>query len=1201
MLHPSGSRIPSVTILPVLAGLLVASTNSMARPAQEVLTKLSGRGQINVTSQPVKTPVTRNVSTFIVAMQSSNKVLELGKTIERQLTGGESHSYSVSLTQGQYLHVVVSQNSIDVILAVSGPDGKQMFEIDNAKDTKGTETVSLVAESGGKYQVEVRPSDKNVKRGGYSIRIDELRLATAEDRSRVTVQRELEDAKRLDDEFGRLYGRLQYEDALSSARRSLAIREKVLDAYNPAVAVSLNEMALAYYAERKYTEAEPLATRAVSIYEKSSDTQSTGLASSLNTLALIYHAQREFDKAELLYLRVLSLTEKNLGTDNLEVAQSLDLLALLYAQKGQYAQAIPLYQRSLGIREKALDANNTDIVETLNSLAELYRLMGQFDKAEPLYLRGLAIREKVLGPEDPLVAVVLSSLASFYYMKGAYVKAVPLFRRALDIREKKLKPDDPLLAESLNDLTYLNIQMGNYVNAESNYIRALDIVKNAYGPEHPIVATAIGNLAELYRATGEWRKAEPLYKQSLAMREKLLGPEHPQVAESLNNFANFYQRTGDYASAEPLQSRALAIDEKRLGSDHPDVAMDLNNLAVIYSYEGQHAKAVPLSQRALAIREKIFSPEHPLIAESLISLSILYDAMGDTARAMEFLRRGLESRERAIELIIQTGSEQQKALFLESLSNEVNGTISFQVRSAQNSLEARSLALTTILRRKGRALDAMAEEMSTLRRHLKAEDRTLFDQLQEARSHLAQLVFEGSGQDNPKTYQDEVNKLRDEIERFESQIVARSTEYRSASLPLTIERVQELIPPNAALVELTAYHLFEPKAKTDKERFGAQRYAAYVMRRQGVPTFVDLGEAAPINENIVKLRAALRNPGEIAKLRQYSRAVDKGVMAPIRNLLGDSRMIFLSTDGALTLVPFGALLDEENRYLIEKYSLVYLTSGRDLLRLQTHAPSERPPVVMASPLFDWQAAKGKPGASADRSSDKGRRGDFQQHFEPLTSTFEEGTEIGKILGVKPLVSESASETALKQVRGPRILHIATHGFFISNQKQDTADPLDNRNSASFSLAVASAAGDNPLLRAGLALAGANHLQGGNGEDGILTAMEAAGLDLWGTKLVALSACETGVGEIQNGEGVYGLRRAFLLAGAESQVISLWKVTEDATQDLMVRYYRRLMAGESRSEALRQVQLEMLKEKDYSHPYFWASFIESGDWRSLGGK
>ncbi|HEY9284735.1 MAG TPA: CHAT domain-containing protein, partial [Pyrinomonadaceae bacterium] len=230
--------------------------------------------------------------------------------------------------------------------------------------------------------------------------------------------------------------------------------------------------------------------------------------------------------------------------------------------------------------------------------------------------------------------------------------------------------------------------------------------------------------------------------------------------------------------------------------------------------------------------------------------------------------------------------------------------------------------------------------------------------------------------------------------------------------------------------------------------------------------------------------------------------------------------------------------------------------------------------------------------------------------------------IGPLLNVAPLTQSQATEAALKRAAAPLVLHVATHGFFLPDQKQEAA--AESRN---LGLGADAAAGgsrfENPLLRSGIALAGANTRQGGAGEDGVLTALEAAGLDLWGTKLVVLSACETGVGQVENGEGVYGLRRALVLAGAESQVMSLWQVSDDATRDLMIGYYRRLQAGEGRTEALRQVQLEMLKggaaatkqpappartgglsgalgvkQIDRSHPYFWAAFIQSGDWRPM---
>ena len=208
--------------------------------------------------------------------------------------------------------------------------------------------------------------------------------------------------------------------------------------------------------------------------------------------------------------------------------------------------------------------------------------------------------------------------------------------------------------------------------------------------------------------------------------------------------------------------------------------------------------------------------------------------------------------------------------------------------------------------------------------------------------------------------------------------------------------------------------------------------------------------------------------------------------------------------------------------------------------------------------------------------------DFAQlRFDQLPGTAAEAQALRKILpGVKVLTEAAATERALKQVTGPSLLHVATHGFFLPDQQQS---------------------GDNPLLRSGLLLAGANGRHDGAGEDGVLTALEAAGLDLWGTRLVVLSACKTAVGDVRNGDGVYGLRRALVLAGSESQLMSLWQVSDQATRDLMVEYYKRLRASESRTEALRQAQLKMIRSKARSHPFYWASFIQSGAWKNLEGK
>jgi CHAT domain-containing protein len=359
---------------------------------------------------------------------------------------------------------------------------------------------------------------------------------------------------------------------------------------------------------------------------------------------------------------------------------------------------------------------------------------------------------------------------------------------------------------------------------------------------------------------------------------------------------------------------------------------------------------------------------------------------------------------------------------------------------------------------------------------------------------------------------------------------------------------------------------------------------------------VDLGEAAAIDRSITALRQALRDPKR-TDVKQRARAVDELVMSPVRALLGKTRWALLSPDGSLNLIPFAALVDERNQYLITRYSFSYLTSGRDLLRLRIARENRNDPLIVADPAFgEIEEAP----AAADR--DVGLADLSQLRLRRLPGTASEAQALKALLPrATVLTEERATEAALKQVSSPSILHIATHGFFLKDAEAAPENSRDIGLPGEGALTgVAPDRVENPLLRSGLVLAGANNRRSGE-EDGVLTALEVAGLDLWGTKLVVLSACNTGVGEVKNGEGVYGLRRALALAGAESQVMSLWSVSDRGTRDLMVSYYRALRRGEGRGEALRQVQLHMLGSKDRQHPYYWASFIQSGEWKSLEGK
>jgi CHAT domain-containing protein/Tfp pilus assembly protein PilF len=1078
------------------------------------------------------------------------RLLELGKPIERELAGGQSHVYQIALAAGQYLNLVVEQRGIDVVVTLLGPDGKKLIEVDSPNGTEGPEPVSWIVETTGQYRLEVRSLEKEAKPGRYEAKLVELRVATARDR-------DLAEADKLYNESDRLLGKGQFGQAIPLAERALKLREKALGAEHPDTATSLNNLAELYKDKGDYARAEPLYRRALAIYEKMLGAEHPNTAILLNNLALLYRITGDYAQAEPLYHRALAILEKTLGAEHPDTATSLNNLAELYRAKGDYAQAEPLYRRALAIREKTRGAEHPETATSLNNLALLYRAKGDYAQAEPFFRRALTIYEKTRGAEHPLTATSLNNLALIYQAKGDYAQAEPLYRRALTIREKKLGAEHPLTANSLNNLAVLYKDKGDYAQAEPFFRRALTIYEKNFGAEHPDTATLLNTLASLYFAKGDYAQAELLYHRALAFREKTLGAEHPDTETSLHNLAELYRAKGDYAQAEPLFRRALAICEKRLGAEHPKTAIVLNNLAS------------------------------------------LHEAMGDISQAVGLRSRAQAMEERNLSVNLATGSERQKLAYLRTLAGSSHQSVSLHVRSAPHNSTARDLALTAILRRKGRVLDAMNDNIDSLRRRADPQDRALFDQLKGERARLARLVFGGLQKASPAEYQQAIKRLEESVEKLEAEIGDRSSEFRAQSQPVTLAAVQSVIPVDAALVEFFTYRPFNAKFAKRDEQFGPLRYVAYVLRQQGEARWVELGEARAIDDAVGGLRSALRD-SKSADVKRLARRVDKLVMQPLQSLLGETRRVFISPDGALNLVPFAALVDEQNRYLVERYSFTYLTSGRDLLRLRPIAQLAQAPVIVADPDFGARPADRKAASST------GILDLTEAYFPPLAATAEEAKVLKAILPqATVLTKDQATETALKQVASPSVLHIATHGFFLADKPEDAAETERQRKLLQQTGDWSSLGGrlENPLLRSGLGLAGANLRKSGPNQedDGILTAMEVAGLNLWGTKLVVLSACETGVGEVRTGEGVYGLRRALVLAGAETQVMSLWPVSDRGTRDLMISYYKSLQAGQGRSEAMRQVQLRMLKDPRRKHPFYWASFIVSGEWANLDGK
>jgi CHAT domain-containing protein len=827
---------------------------------------------------------------------------------------------------------------------------------------------------------------------------------------------------------------------------------------------------------------------------------------------------------------------------------------------------------------------------------------GKWVEARPVIARSLEIREKVLGSDDLLVATTISVLANNYDYTGDYASAEPLELRALKIREKVLGPDHPDLALALFNIGTGYRERGDYRKAEEMQLRGWAILEKAQMTETPVGASLLASLGMIRYAQADYRGAETYYQRARSLWEELLGADNFHLASSYTYLGRLAYDTRDYGKAEAMFEKALALAEKGLGQDHFGVTDYRNDLAMAYCTTGDFARGEALYRRALEVHEQKAAMTQPVVQETLFGLARCLAAQGNPPDAVKFQSQASDLEERYIALNLAVGSEREKQAFLATLSSRASRNISLHTHLAPKDPAALDLAVTTILRRKGRVQDAVSTSLSALRQRFGTEDEKLLNQLDDVTSQLAKLVLHGPQKLTGTEYGQQIVALEEQRDNLEAEMNRRSAGFYQDSKPVTLATIKSAVPADAALVEYAVYRPFDPHAANDRDAFGEPRYVAYVVRNQREVQWSDLGNAKTIDTLVEKFREALREPAR--NEAQLARALAAKVFQPVESMVADGKHLLISPDGQLDLVPFEALQDARGRYLVERFSVTYLTTGRDLLRIQVPRSGGRPPVIVGDPFFGEPDGTMVANAADPRIRPANARAarrsittgtDFSSlYFAQLPGTKAEAESISALFPeARLLTGKQATKHALEELRAPTMLHIATHGFFLQDAGHQATGGNDVLGRVASGL-------ENPLLRSGLALSGANFAGNGKG-NGILTALEASNLDLWGTKLVTLSACDTGVGEVKNGEGVYGLRRSFFLAGAETLVMSMWPVSDRVTREMMTAYYAGLKRGLGRGEALRQAELAMMKRKGRRHPFYWASFIQSGEWANLEGQ
>jgi CHAT domain-containing protein len=838
-------------------------------------------------------------------------------------------------------------------------------------------------------------------------------------------------------------------------------------------------------------------------------------------------------------------------------------LASVQRRRWQLDQAEELLRES----EKLYKSHNrgSDQAACLSDLGYLAQVTGRYQEAQEYYAEARRLHETLReftaeNPRARAAAKFLIVVAGFTQLVGRYDEAEGQLKLSLKIWPKA----DQVRAKTFNELGALYTLRGQadptqFRQARAYFEDCLTLLKAPGNADAMLLADCENNLGWLQSLRGDPDgDAEQYFQSSLARLTKMFDPdtEHPDLARLYANLGAVYHARKDYDRAEANYARSLRIRQDRLAPDHPHVALGYFNLGVLAASrlaDGQE-KARP---EAVADLDKF----RRLVTKSL-------------GRVLPFLPEG------------------QQLAFLATQREGLHAALSLGLQQRGNAAVVNRAAEWAI-NGKGLAQEVLAARAVEERRLGGARGKTLLA----LRDRLAALSFAGSSADQLQNQRDLLAQMQKEETALARDLKTAGTDRPWVDLA-AVRRA--LAADGSVFIDVVRINTWDFATNGTVPARNKARYVAWIVPPKGDAQVEDLGDAAKIDAAVTAFRQAvlevtdkmddLGEKESEEQLRQPLRVLSKMVLEPLRKHAGATEPWVLSPDGALWLIPWAALpLNDAKgaaiQYAVEQHNISYVVNGRDLVR-DRGALAAGSPLVLADPDYNLAPVRAEAAGLRGETRSVTLKNFDRVRFKALPGTAEEAAAITPKLGRfgKPVVllQDKAVKRAFKSVRTPRVVVMATHGFFV---------PAEDAGSAPV----------NPLLLCGLALAGANQRAAARklgADDGILTGLEIAGANLEGTELVVLSACDSGLGEVREGEGVAGLRQAFQLAGARAVLATLWEISDEETPLLMNRYFTNLAAGQGKAEALRGSQRRMIeyRRKDFgaASPLFWAFFTLTGE-------
>lgn len=963
--------------------------------------------------------------------------------------------------------------------------------------------------------------------------------------------------------------------------------------------------------------------------------------------AQAFYDNGDYDNALLYYKKALELQLQTYGEKNAEVSTVYNNIGFIYHHdKGDYDSALGYYEKALAIYLEVLGENHISTATSYNNIGTLYDGKGDYDSALGYYERALAIDLQVLGESHPNTAMDYNNIGHIYSEKGDYDNALDYYEKSLAICLQVYGENHPDTATTYNNIGFVYDDKGDYESSLSYYEKALAIRLQIFGENHPDTATTYNNIGSVYNSKGDYDTALGYHEKALAIRLKVLGEKHPRTANSYNNIATVYYYKGDYDSALRYLEKSLAIDLEVFGESHTYTALRYNNIGEIYRRKGDYDSALGYLEKSLAIRLKVLGENHPDTAVSYNNIGAVYGDKGDYKTELGYYKKALairfeilggnhfdtaasynniawtylkkSNKKNAIANWRKTYSAWQTSKNYATITNVLSGIL-FRSNVSNTAFIRETLTLATDTVERAR-LDMASLKEGILRRSLpvyyygvqfeaqqkkpdrafehseglrsrgfldqvgteaalrldgvteseREEVRSLVSQIAAARTEIERQNEKTLDERDKKRAANALKNLSDaekSLAKLDAQIGRRIPAYAQLRnpVPVSARDAQKWCGKNRAVLE---YVLWNPELLDEKEA----QVKSYCLVLTGKKiTAVELDGSYDYAGAVNRLHERIARQARESQFEALRNELYEKLVAPVLPHVGGAKELLIVPDGSLSFLPFDILRkDSDARMLGDRYAVAFSPSVSVSVLCGGYKASQSSMLAFGGAWYDKALSEAEHRGVLSQEIPYSKPG---SGWADLPGTLAEIGSLGGIFGADgftQVVQEEAAERTVKRLSQSGvlsrygILHFACHGYFSKSEGDQPTSLLFSEISGKFAET--------------------------SGEDGYLTIPESAVLNLR-ADIVCLSACETALGEIKAGDGVVGLSRAFMVAGARHVGASLWEVDDTATAEFMRRMYEKVVQkGMDYVAAYQQTKAEFRKDDDFSHPVYWAAFV-----------